>query len=117
MKWGEVKVIVWLTSRPDMITGLIDTGKKWSKTDELNGGSLQNNILTINTSAPVKFYEDSRTWYLNYITGMRAKSEKGIYDVNTSAYSKSENTYSIEIATGADTTLEAIKITYVIFNL
>ena len=82
MEWSSAKVHVWLNARSDLITGLIIT-------DNLNTGSLQNKILTVDTDEPVRFYEDTRTWYLNYITGLRAKSIEGIYAVNTSAYSKS----------------------------
>ena len=39
---------------------------------------------------------------------MRATSAEGIYDVNTSAASKSENTYTIEIVAGEKTDLKAI---------
>ena len=48
---------------------------------------------------------------------MRATSAEGIYDVNTSAASKSENTYTIEIVAGEKTDLKAIEIAYLVFNL
>ena len=82
MEWASVRVHAWLNARSDLITGLIIS-------DALNIENLENKIVTVNTEQPVLFYEDTRTWYLNYITGMKARSVEGIYDVNTSAYSKS----------------------------
>ena len=42
MEWSSAKVHVWLNARSDLITGLIIT-------DNLNTGSLQNKILTVDT--------------------------------------------------------------------
>ena len=72
--------------------------------DELDPNT-ERNVITTNTSDPVKFYEDPRTWYLNFIIGIKAQSDSSIIEISTSAFSKSENTYTVEIVSDSQTKL------------